>query len=244
MYHSVVGATPASLSKHVYVTAEEFRGQMRALKRRSYTPVTFTQLHAAHTGGAALPGKPVVLTFDDGYDGLFDGAHPVLTEMGFPYTVFLVSSLVGKSNEWDQAIGYPELKLLSWQKIRQMQAGGLATFEAHTSTHPHLDRLSVRDCRREVAQCKDDLEQGLGRRLSVFCYPYGDFNEKVEEIVAECGFECAVTTSFGRVRASDSLLRLPRISIYHVPPISITYGIGSLNFWWRVESNEDKRPFV
>ncbi|MDR3709330.1 MAG: polysaccharide deacetylase family protein [Capsulimonadaceae bacterium] len=244
MYHNVLPRAVPSLSKHLYVTRAAFEWQMRSLRRGGYTAISFSQLYAALHDGEELPKKPVLITFDDGYKGLVENARPVLNELAVPYTVFLVSSLVGRSNEWDRDLGYPELALMDWDEIQTLEADGLAKFEAHTVTHAHLDQLNPRDCVDEIAGSRDAIEAKLGRKLDVFCYPYGHYNDAVRDVVRESGFRMAVTTTMGRVRENDGLLDLPRISIYHVPAVSLTYGLGGPNFWWRVVSNKDKRPVI
>ena len=136
MYHAVEDAVRPPKYKHFYVLADEFAGQMRMLKRAGYAPITFKTLAAARAGTYSLPPKPVVLTFDDGYANLKTNVHPLLREMGFPYTVFLVSERVGKTNDWVVPDGYEATPLLTWADLREMQADGGVAFEAHTATHP------------------------------------------------------------------------------------------------------------
>ncbi len=242
MYHAVESAPRPPKYKHFYVLADEFAGQMRMLKRAGYTPITFPTLTAARAGTAALPKNPVLLTFDDGYENLKTSVHPLMEQLGFAYTVFLVSERVGKSNDWVTPEGFDPTPLLAWDDIAEMQKSTHAHFEAHTATHPKLSTLSPADARRELADSKDVLEQKLQAPISVLCYPYGDVNDTVVSLAEEIGYSQAVTTEFGRARLSDHPLRLPRISVYHVPPFSLTYGIGSLNFRWRLESRKDTRP--
>ena len=242
MYHAVEDCLRPPKYKHFYVLADEFAGQMQMLKRGGYTPITFGALEAARAGKAALPAKPVLLTFDDGYANLKTNVHPLLCELGFPYTVFLVSERVGQTNDWVTNEGYEATPLLTWKEIQEMQADGTVVFEAHTATHPHLPDIGPAETRRELGVCKEALEQKLQKPITTLCYPYGHVNEAVQNITGELGFTQAVTTEFGRVRAEDSPLRLPRISVYHVPPFSLTYGIGPLNFRWRLESRKDARP--
>ena len=242
MYHAVESASRPPKYKHFYVLADEFAGQMKMLKRAGYTPITFSQLAAARAGTSPLPPKPVLLTFDDGYANLLPNVCPVMERLGFAYTVFLVSERIGKTNDWVAPDGYHSTPLLSWAEIAEMQQSKLASFEAHTATHPKLSALSLDDARRELAASKDTLEQTLQTPISVLCYPYGDVSDGVVNLVQELGYSQAVTTEFGRVRPSDNPLRLPRISVYHVPPFSLTYGIGPLNFRWRLESRKDARP--
>ncbi len=241
MYHAVESEPRPPKYKHFYVLADEFAGQMRMLKRAGYTPITFAALAAARAGTTPLPPKPVLLTFDDGYANLWTNVFPLMEQLGFAYTVFLVSERVGKTNDWVAPDGYDPTPLLPWSEIAEMQKSKLVSFEAHTATHPKLTTLSPAEARRELAGSKDLLEQKLGAPISVLCYPYGDHNDSVAALAEELGYAQAVTTEFGRARPTDSPLRLPRISVYHVPPVSLTYGIGPLNFRWRLESRKDAR---
>ena len=242
MYHAVEDAARPPKYKHFYVLADEFAGQMRMLRRAGYTPITFPMLAAARAGTATLPTRPVLLTFDDGYANLKTNVHPLLKELDFPYTVFLVSEWVGKMNGWVVSEGYEATPLLTWGEIGEMQAEGLVAFEAHTATHPKLAEIGPAEARREMADSKDALEQRLQTPITTLCYPYGSVSEAVQDMAGDIGYTQAVTTEFGRVRAEDSPLRLPRISVYHVPPLSLTYGIGPLNFRWRLQSRKDTRP--
>jgi peptidoglycan/xylan/chitin deacetylase (PgdA/CDA1 family) len=242
MYHAVEDSPRPPKYKHFYVLADEFAGQMRMLKRTGYTPITFGQMAEARAGTFAMPPKPVLLTFDDGYLNLKTNVHPLLGGLDFRYTVFLISERVGKTNDWVAPEGYDPTPLLSWNDIAEMQQGSQVSFEAHTATHPKLSSLSPADARREMAGSKEELEQRLQAPISVLCYPYGDVSDSVADIAADLGYAQAVTTEFGRARPADNPLRLPRISVYHVPPVSLTYGIGPLNFRWRLESRKDTRP--
>lgn len=242
MYHAVEDALRPPKYKHFYVLADEFAGQMRMLRGAGYTPITFGALAAARAGTETLPTRPVLLTFDDGYANVKTNVHPLLTELGFPYTVFLVSERVGKTNDWVIPDGYEATPLLTWDEIAQMQADGGVAFEAHTATHPKLAEISAAEARREMTDSKDALEQRLQTPITTLCYPYGSVSEAVQDMAGEIGYTQAVTTEFGRVRADDPALHLPRISVYHVPPFSLTYGIGPLNFRWRLESRKDARP--
>ena len=241
MYHAVEDENRAPRYKHFYVTASEFAWQMRYLQRGGYTPIDFAQLAQAMVDGI-LPARPVILTFDDGYENLITNAYPLLAELNWPYTVFLVADRIGATNEWVTPEGYEATRLLDWPHIHEMAAGSTVDFQPHTSTHPHLSSLSREALRRELVDSRDLLSQNLGKQMNVICYPYGDHNDAVVDAARDAGYTLGVTTNFGRVRTDDDPMRLPRISVYHVPPVSLTYGIGSLNFDWRVRTRKDNRP--
>jgi peptidoglycan/xylan/chitin deacetylase (PgdA/CDA1 family) len=241
MYHAVETVERPDKYKHFYVTAKEFRRQVRELKSRGYEAISLDQL-VAGLAGAPLPPKPILLTFDDGYQNVLTNAHPTLLEADWPYAIYLVSERIGGRNEWVEPEGYEATPLLREDEIRELLASPLVTLGAHTATHPKLDQLSLDEARDEFVRSKTQLEERFQRPMTHFCYPYGHFNDAVVERVREAGYLTATTTQHGRVNATgEDLLRLPRVSIYQVPPFSLTYGPGALNFRWRVESCKDKR---
>jgi len=242
MYHAVEDEPRPAKYKHFYVTASEFAFHVRWLRIAGYQPVSLDTLLAAMDGEATLPEKPIVLTFDDGYENLMRNAAPLLAELGWPYTVFLVSERIGGKNDWVVPEGYEPTPLLSWPQILELSAQGFAQFQPHTATHPKLKELDKSAIRREIADCRDRLQDRLQAAMTCLCYPYGDYDPLVVEIAREEGMLMAVTTEFGRVRRNDDRLALPRVSIYHVPLISLTYGIGPINYMWRLSARKDMRP--
>jgi len=242
MYHAVEDAVRPPQYKHFYVTKSEFDWQMQALKRWGYTPITCHSLRNALENGQALPPKPVVLTFDDGYANLAHNVHPIMQGMSWPYTVFLVPQCIGKTNQWVEPEGYEPTPLLTWQQIETMASEGFVDFQPHTATHPRLTQIDVNLARSEMRDSRAELEQRLQKPMDILCYPYGNYNDSVVAAAREIGYTMAVTTDFGRARPGDDLMRLPRISVYHVPPVSVTYGIGSLNYAWRLRTRKDTRP--
>jgi peptidoglycan/xylan/chitin deacetylase (PgdA/CDA1 family) len=241
MYHVVLEKINNKILDKIFVTEKEFAWQMNALLKGGYNPITLPQLSDAMSGQLVLPKNPFIVTFDDGYVGVNDLARPILKKLNIPYTVFLVTELVGKSNVWDEKLGMPKLDLMDWDTILDLQKEGLATFEPHTMNHVRLADLPLDEARREIAGSKETLEERLGKKSEVFCFPYGSQNDAVAAIAHEIGYKMAVTTEFGRVRRDDNPLFLPRIGMQHVPPVSLTYGIGGPNFWWRIKTRKDNR---
>jgi peptidoglycan/xylan/chitin deacetylase (PgdA/CDA1 family) len=82
---------------------------------------------------------------------------------------------------------------LGWQDVKEMQ-GRKITFGSHTLTHPLLTSLSREDARREISYSKKRIEEEIGKEVTTFAYPYGEYNAEVRKIVKESGYICAVTT--------------------------------------------------
>ena len=71
----------------LHVTRRTFEGHCRLLSE-SCTPISLDDLRAARAGVRALPPRPVLITFDDGYRGVLDHALPVLERYHVPAVVF------------------------------------------------------------------------------------------------------------------------------------------------------------
>src|SRR5438105_14044459 len=117
MYHKVDELPPGSSDTN-YVRPAQFAEQVAALRQWGFEPITF----ARWLSRDALPPRPIILTFDDGYRDFERNAWPVLEANGVPATVFLVSSRIGGTNAWDA--DKPQETLLGRESILALQAAG------------------------------------------------------------------------------------------------------------------------
>lgn len=190
-----------------------FASQMRRLARRGFTGVPLSRLLAAWREGAELAARPVVITFDDGFGNFFDRGAPLLSELGFGATVFAVAGYLGKKNDWRQSPEVVRLPLMSMDRLRELATRGFE-IGAHSVSHPRLTELSAEDLEREVGDSRRILEDGLGRAVSSFAYPYGALGPAVSRAVARaysaaCGVRLAVA------RQSNDPYELPRLDMYY-----------------------------
>lgn len=167
----------------------------------------------------------VALTFDDGFTNFRDRAAPSLIDHGFPVTLFVVADRVGKVNSWDAGPrrNTPELPLLDWPALVRLQERGV-TVGAHGMTHRSLTGLDPAAVEDEVRGSADQIEQQLGRRPSVFAYPYGHWNAEIAQKVAQT-FRWACTVAFRTLRAAEEPVALPRLDMYYFQEP------GSLDGW-------------
>jgi peptidoglycan/xylan/chitin deacetylase (PgdA/CDA1 family) len=214
MYHAI-GRDGERASRYV-VPAKRFAAQMGWLSRRGYTVVglgAYARLRAAHE---LVPGRTLVLTFDDGYADNAELAAPVLERLGFSATVFVVSARVGGEHDWaDERHAGTELAgrpLASWDQLARLRDAGIE-IGAHTRTHPSLCDVDAERAADEIAGSRRDLEQRLGTPVTTFAYPYGEHDDEVVTMVESAGFAAACTVRPGLNRARTPLLRLRRAEV-------------------------------
>ena len=225
MYH-MVRETEDAKEKRYCCHPTAFKKQMAYLKRAGYLVVGLDDLIDSIINGTTPPQKSIAITFDDAFADNYENAFPVLKEYGFPATIFVVSQLVGRTNEWMHNNGYPQRKLLGWSRLKEISANGI-TIGSHTRTHPSLIDIEVGSARQEILNSKSELEDALGRPVSFFAYPYGRFNENVEKCVVEAGYlgACSTRSGFNSEHANPFALR--RIEVY---------GTDTLwNFIWKLK---------
>jgi peptidoglycan/xylan/chitin deacetylase (PgdA/CDA1 family) len=211
-YHEV-SPRPHRSFRRYSVTPSQFARQMRWLALAGYESIDMDALFGARLGQGGLPKRPVVITFDDGFQGCVEHAVPVLRAHGFTAVFFLVAGLMGQTSRWMLPDPGVELALMSWATARWLVAEGFQC-GAHTMTHPRLPALEAGRLRAELEDGRSRLEQELSRPVLHLAYPYGAYDPTVRELVAEAGYTTACSTRAGLSPADDDLLAIHRITIH------------------------------
>lgn len=212
MYHQV--AEPLSVQERRFCMPPiEFAKQMTYLVQGGYTPVSLAELDHCLRGTRDWPPRPVHVTFDDGFRGVLEHAWPVLERHRIPATLFVVSGLMGATNEWMQQRGFPSRPLLSREELIALAQGGLA-IGSHTRRHPRLSEVSAAAAASEITDSKRELEDLLQREVRYFAYPYGAFTPAVREQVAAADYTAACATVSGFNRPGEDPYALRRIDVF------------------------------
>lgn len=192
-------------------TVSDFDRQMQYLSAR-YCPMSLERMAHCLCNHTPLPSKAVAVTFDDGYQDNYINAYPVLRRYSIPATVFLATNFIGTGEipAWEEG-HYAGTKalMLSWEQVREMSDGGVA-FGSHTVSHPFLTKIPRKQCEWEVCRSKEMIEQQIGKPVTTFAYPSGDFDSQTREVVREAGYCAAVSIRAGGNRPGDDVYALRR----------------------------------
>jgi len=211
MYHKIAPRPRRVRLKGLYVRPELFVRQMAEFAQSGFHAVKPVEARQAANGS---PNRRVALTFDDGFRNVFDNAMEPMARHGLRAMQFLVVDAIGKINEWDIREGESAEPLMDAIHIREWLAAG-HSIGSHSLTHARLTRLSVRDAREEISTSKRKLEDLFQIEVDHFCYPYGDFNPSVRDLVMEAGYRSACTTQYGVNTPETPPLELRRITVRH-----------------------------
>jgi peptidoglycan/xylan/chitin deacetylase (PgdA/CDA1 family) len=152
----------------------------------------------------------VAVTFDDGYESVYDEALPEMLPRGVTGTVFPVVGSVGGLNRWDVNLAPRPVRHLSWMQIREMAASGFE-IGSHTLTHRDLTRLSPEALGRELRDSKKAIEDMTGVAVAAISYPFGRYSQRVLDAAAAAGYTCGFSSFPG---THDHPMSVGRWAVY------------------------------
>jgi len=209
-YHRVGGPLELGVTR---VASSIFARQMTTLARAGWKTLTLDQFaERLRPGHSALrtPHSAFLLTFDDGYASLAEHVYPILADVGFTATTFLITDYVGRLNTWDVRYTWHRLAHLDWDTIGRWRARGF-DFASHTASHQRLTWLSDAQAAAELERSRETLRRRLGLEAArAVAYPFGARDERIERLANAVGYELG----FGGVHGNGSRLALARLPVY------------------------------
>jgi peptidoglycan/xylan/chitin deacetylase (PgdA/CDA1 family) len=214
-YHRIGGPPELGVTR---VGRSVFVRQMTALARAGWRALTLSEF-AANAPHAAR--RTFLLTFDDGYASLAEHAYPVLADLGFTATTFLITDYVGKTNTWDVRYTWNRLPHLTWRDVEQWQARGFS-FASHGATHRRLTWLDDAAALDDLHRSRDVLLARIGTDAGrAVAYPFGAVNDRVIALARTAGYELG----FGGVKGNGDPLHLSRVPVYFWDLGDVPFGL-------------------
>ncbi len=204
MYH-YISTPPVATDKirmSLSVTPEMFEAQVKLLADNGFTTITLFDLYNAVATGQALPAKPIILTFDDGYVDNYEQAFPILKKYGLTGTFFV---LTGPADAKDPAY-------LSWDMIKAMSDAGM-DMQLHSKEHVDLRHRRYEDLVWHIIGGRQSIEGHTGKLVVFMAYPSGKYDSTVVKFLADNNFWGAVTTESGRTHTAADALKWTRVRI-------------------------------
>jgi peptidoglycan/xylan/chitin deacetylase (PgdA/CDA1 family) len=201
MYHYVYDENdpPEKLQQKYknYIEQKDLAEEFNYLKDEGYYFPTWDEVRAYVDGELILPDKSIVICFDDAAQDFLDYGIPVIDECQVPVTCFIVTEWSGE------------------EKVRKY-ASDYVTYQSH-SHDMHKGGGNIGHGGIFTALSEEDALADLQKSIEIcgngdaFAYPYGDYTDACRDYVEMAGFDCAVTTVYGKAYPGMDPMLLPRI---------------------------------
>lgn len=247
MYHHIAEETDGN---PMIITPNDFESHIRSLTENGYTAVTLDNLRAYVKGNGTLPDKPVVITFDDGYQSNYDHAYPILQKYGASAAIFAIGSSVGRSTYKDT--GDAIIPHFGEKEILEMISSGVISVQSHTYDMHQSGKIEgdgaretmfpldgeteeeyIAAIREDITLSKSSLESLTGEPPFALAYPQGYYNDITSAVLREEGIDVTLSTRYGVseiVKGLDqSLLALKRIDASTLSPDGLIDAVSGNN---------------
>jgi peptidoglycan/xylan/chitin deacetylase (PgdA/CDA1 family) len=185
------------------VTVEDFQKQLAWLQQKGYTTLSAEEFGEKIKTRQAFPEKSVLITFDDGYQGIYTYAAPELRKRNMQAVFFLIPT------DFDQAL--PQYPYVTTEQVLSLAAEPNFAIGSHTMTHPDLGHSSAVVIQEELTRSKETLTRLTGKPCNLFAYPCGIYNQAVINAVKAAGYTAAFAVSDKGLQGEAARFSIPRI---------------------------------
>lgn len=168
------------------ISPQQFEKQIQFLIENGYRTLTFADISSANVNTQ----KSIIITFDDGYESVYQHAYPLFMQAAYKAIVFPVTGYIGDWNHWDANLGGIRFRHLSWEQIMELSAAGWE-IGSHSVNHRPLPYLNSRYLHQELNRSREVLQEMLNKEIKTFSYPFGMENKRVQTAAENAGYKLA-----------------------------------------------------
>jgi peptidoglycan/xylan/chitin deacetylase (PgdA/CDA1 family) len=208
MYHEIVGVDEnmahrvRTMAASYYTKVDVFEKQLAVLRDNGFQTILLDNLarRLAQRSRWCFKEKCAVLSFDDGYEGNYTRAFPLLKKFGFTATFFVAADWIGQPG------------MMTWPMLMEMSRCGMS-IQSHTKTHPFLKQLSDEQVLEELTASKRIIEQHVHSKVRFVSLPHGSYGENFKRLAIAAGYAGGCSSHIGYNTVATDGYFMPRIHI-------------------------------
>lgn len=177
VYHNIISDDEEIQYDYMQTKESTFEKQINGLKAVGYHFINYEDLVEYKNGQKSLYKKSCIITFDDGYEGVYENAYPIAQKYHIPFTMFIITDNMETEG------------VITWAQAKEMKESGLITIASHSMSHPEFTNLSVEEAVDNVKESYKIIEEKLGEETTkIFTYPYGLYKEEQLQELGKEGY--------------------------------------------------------
>jgi len=207
LYHNLNPTVPGSMN----ITPQKFEANLKRLKDNGFTFIPLKEAVEYLQGKrTSLPPKPIVLTADDGWESVYTYMFPVIKKLNIPITLFIYPESISSRKHF-----------LTWDQLKELKNSALVDIQSHTYSHPNF-KVAKRKLspaayeqliHKELFTSKQILEEKMGIKVTLLAWPFGIYNDYLENEAKKAGYVMAFTIGYRTANRSFKSMEQPRFMI-------------------------------
>ena len=182
-------------------TLQELEKEFEYFKTNNYKVVTVSQIAQKIKNGEDIPENWVAFSIDDAYKSFYTNALNIFKKYNYPFTLFVYVESTQKK--------YPDF--MTWEEIKETSKYG--EIALHSYGHKHLTKLSNEEIFDDTKKAYDMFVEKLGFKPLGYTYPFGEYDERVKDVIKKFDFEYIANQNNGSVNSKSDIFDINRVAL-------------------------------
>ena len=182
-------------------TLQELEKEFEYFKTNNYKVVTVSQIAQKIRNGEDIPENWVAFSIDDAYKSFYTNALNIFKKYNYPFTLFVYVESTQKK--------YPDF--MTWEEIKETSKYG--EIALHSYGHKHLTKLSNEEIFDDTKKAYDMFVEKLGFKPFGYTYPFGEYDERVKDVIKKFDFEYIANQNNGSVNSKSDIFDINRVAL-------------------------------
>jgi len=178
--------------KSANTTTKQLISQFEYFKNNNYKVVPLIDIVQKIKAKEKISDKWVAFCIDDGFRSFYKNALPLFKEFNYPFTLFIAVKYTDKNYK----------DYVTWKQLKEIKKYG--SIEFHSYGHGHFAEMNDTAIKADMDKGLALIKKFLNYKPSLFVYPYGEYDNRVQKVIEQYGFEAVFNQNIGAVNAECS----------------------------------------
>ncbi len=183
------------------ITNAQLRANFQYLKDKGYKAVPLSAFEDRLSKHLDIPDNWVAFTIDDGYKSFYENGFKIFKEFNYPFTVYVyVEATYRRYGDF-----------VTWKQLKELDKYG--SIGIHSFAHPRLINLSLDEVKKDTQKAVKIFTKHMGYAPKSYAYPYGEYNDKIKEVIKSFGFRSIMNQNIGSVNKNSDIFDINRLAM-------------------------------
>jgi len=199
---------------------EELKKEFEYFKTHNYKVVPIEKIISKVKHKETIPDNWIALTIDDAYKSFYTNGLKIFKQYHYPFSLYVYVEATNRHFK----------DFMSWKELKEASKYG--TINLHSYSHPHLTNISKEQIIKDTQKSIEIFTKKMGFKPTIYAYPYGEYNSKVQNALKVFNFDAILNQSIGSINKNTNLQNIPRIALVGEVNIKHKLRYNSFDIQW------------